>query len=185
MHYRIIFILIFFFNLSYTHEKELSITHNQLEYLKIDLKKEVVDLIKHFESYTPISHWDICAYRWGYGTTTTKAGLYISEKQAFNECQRNLDKRIKIIQTTYPHLNEWQTMMIAAFKYNVNNFQSGLIAAITTGDNCLIAKEIAKYNKAGGRFYKSLNKRRNIEIEYLLSDGDYTKIMQIKTKYNI
>ena len=182
---RIILLLLVICSYVQISPQDLSINPNDLSYLQVNHKKEMVDLIKHFEDYTAISHWDICAYRWGYGTTADRAGKYISEQDSFYECQRELDKRIVIIKKHYPNLTDWQTLVIASFKYNVNNFRSGLISALLTGDECLIAREMQKYTSAGGKFYKSLKKRREIEIQYLLSNGDYSQIIEIKNMYNI
>lgn len=142
-----------------------------------DQQYEVVfNMIKEFEGYSPNAYWDVDNWRYGYGTTAEYKGQYISQEDAEKLAREEFNKRIERIKEKYANLDDWQTLIVAAFHFNVQNIGNDLHYALLSGDNHKIEKQMKRYKFAGKRVMNGLVERRNMEIALLQTNGDISEI---------
>ncbi len=149
-----------------------------------------IKLVKKFEGLYKKSYRDEAGvWTIGYGITnadksitgkTIKAGLVISEKTADNWLERSLNNKYLQKVMKYDNKYRWNQNEIDAlvsFAYNIGSIDG--LTANGTRSRATIAAKILEYNKAGGKVYRGLTRRRTAERKLFLTA---TKAKKAATK---
>ena len=137
--------------------------------------KEGIDLVIRFEGHSSTPYrcaagvWTI-----GYGTTRYPDGRRVtgndaacSKDQARSWLHHELDKAERVVSRyCKPHLNDQQRAALASFVYNLGAgaFRaSTLRRRINSGDWDDVPYQLSRWNKAGGRRLRGLDRRRAAE----------------------
>lgn len=151
-----------------------------IEHSEYDQQYEIVfNMIKEFEGYVPNAYWDVDNWRYGYGTTAQYKDQYISQDDAEKLAREEFNKRIERIKDKYANLDDWQTLIVAAFHFNVQNIGNDLHNALLSGDNHRIEKQMKRYKFAGNKVMNGLVERRNMETALLQTNGDISEIYSL------
>jgi lysozyme len=142
-----------------------------------------IDLVKGFESFSPRSYRDVIGvWTIGYGTTRidgkpVQPGMTCTREQAEewlrDDISEDLNEAAEFIDPDVT-LTQNQIDAIASFVYNVGveNFRnSTLLKLINSGDMEGAAKQFIRWNRAGGKVYPGLTRRREAEAE-LFSESE-------------
>lgn len=150
-------------------EEEVSIFEDEFFLFNLFLNH-----IRSHEDYLEVAVDDYGEPRHGWGTTADYVGQKISLCNANIKSAEALTKRVALIKSLYPNLSTYKTYVMAAVEYNLvhTRWKTGLRSKVKTGDGKLIATSLIHYNKAGGKRSKGLVTRRQIEVAYLLAEGD-------------
>ena len=137
-------------------------------------------LVKKFEGlYKKAYRVEVGVWTIGYGITnadksitgaTIKAGLVISEKTADNWLERSLNSKYLQKVMKYDKKYNWNQNEIDAlvsFAYNIGSIDG--LTANGTRSRATIAAKILEYNKAGGKVYRGLTRRRKAERKLFLT----------------
>ena len=130
-----------------------------------------IKLVKKFEGlYKKAYRDEVGVWTIGYGITnadksitgaTIKAGLVISEKTADNWLERSLNSKYLQKVMKYDKKYNWNQNEIDAlisFAYNIGSIDG--LTANGTRSRATIAAKILEYNKAGGKVYRGLTRRK-------------------------
>lgn len=139
-----------------------------------------IKLVKRFEGlYKKAYRDEVGVWTIGYGITnadksitgtTIKAGLVISEKTADNWLEKSLNSRYLQKVMKYDKKYRWNQNEIDAlvsFAYNIGSIDG--LTANGTRSRATIAAKILEYNKAGGKVYRGLTRRRKAERKLFLT----------------
>lgn len=139
-----------------------------------------IKLVKKFEGlYKKAYRDEVGVWTIGYGITnadksitgaTIKAGLVISEKTADNWLERSLNSKYLKKVMKYDKKYNWNQNEIDAlvsFAYNIGSIDE--LTANGTRSRATIAAKILEYNKAGGKVYRGLTRRRKAERKLFLT----------------
>lgn len=139
-----------------------------------------IKLVKKFEGlYKKAYRDEVGVWTIGYGITnadksitgaTIKAGLVISEKTADNWLERLLNSKYLQKVMKYDKKYNWNQNEIDAlvsFAYNIGSIDG--LTANGTRSRATIAAKILEYNKAGGKVYRGLTRRRKAERKLFLT----------------
>lgn len=149
-----------------------------------------IKLVKKFEGlYKKAYRDEVGVWTIGYGITnadksitgkTIKAGLVISEKTADNWLERSLNNKYLQKVMKYDNKYRWNQNEIDAlvsFAYNIGSIDG--LTANGTRSRATIAAKILEYDKAGGKVYRGLTRRRTAERKLFLTA---TKAKKAATK---
>ena len=138
------------------------------------ITENCIKLVKEFEGcYLKAYKDEVGVWTIGYGITnsdksitgtTIKQGLVITKAQADTWLRKSLEKKYLPLVTRYNSKYDWNQNQIDAlvsFCYNIGSI--GGLTASGTRSNAEIAKKMLEYNKAGGKVYKGLTRRRRTE----------------------
>lgn len=130
-----------------------------------------IKLVKKFEGlYKKAYRDEVGVWTIGYGITnadksitgaTIKAGLVISEKTADNWLERSLNSKYLQKIMKYDKKYNWNQNEIDAlvsFAYNIGSIDG--LTANGTRSRATIAAKILEYNKAAGKVYRGLTRRK-------------------------
>ena len=139
-----------------------------------------IKLVKKFEGlYKKAYRDEVGVWTIGYGITnadksitgaTIKAGLVISEKTADNWLERPLNSKYLQKVMKYDKKYNWNQNEIDAlvsFAYNIGSIDG--LTANGTRSRATIAAKILEYNKAAGKVYRGLTRRRKAERKLFLT----------------
>ena len=139
-----------------------------------------IKLVKKFEGlYKKAYRDEVGVWTIGYGITnadksitgaTIKAGLVISEKTADNWLERSLNSKYLKKVMKYDKKYNWNQNEIDAlvsFAYNIGSIDE--LTANGTRSRATIAAKILEYNKAAGKVYRGLTRRRKAERKLFLT----------------
>lgn len=139
-----------------------------------------IKLVKKFEGlYKKAYRDEVGVWTIGYGITnadksitgaTIKAGLVISEKTADNWLERSLNSKYLQKVMKYDKKYNWNQNEIDAlvsFAYNIGSIDG--LTANGTRSRATIAAKILEYNKAAGKVYRGLTRRRKSERKLFLT----------------
>lgn len=139
-----------------------------------------IKLVKRFEGlYKKAYRDEVGVWTIGYGITnadksitgtTIKAGLVISEKTADNWLEKSLNSKYLQKVMKYDKKYNWNQNEIDAlvsFAYNIGSIDG--LTANGTRSRATIAAKILEYNKAGGKVYRGLTRRRKAERKLFLT----------------
>jgi lysozyme len=135
---------------------------------------KLIDTLKFFEGLRLTAYLDtnakppVWTIGWGH-TRTAKAGMVITEAQAVRLKKEDLKEHEESVVTAIPatKLTQGQFDALVSFSYNVgkNKFKkTGVVKAVNAGKFADAKKELAKWNRAGGKVLDGLTSRRNAEI---------------------
>lgn len=154
---------------------------------------DLIALIKHYESFSPVAYWDKHGNVWtiGYGSTyykdgrRVKSGENISIADATELLTIVVMDNIRLIKAGFPTpLERHHVTALTSFLYNVGpgryGSKDGLFALrdyqrastlwrmVLAGDLDAAASQFKLWNKSGGVVLKGLQRRRRAE-EYIFS----------------
>lgn len=157
------------------------------------ISKKGIDLIKKFEGCHLTSYQDeVGVWTIGYGITnadksitgtTVKRGLKISKNIAEKWLEKSLNKKYLPKVMKYDKKYEWnqnELDALVSFAYNI-----GSIDQLTANGNrskSTIADKMLEYNKAGGKVYRGLKRRREAERKLFLKPMEEKEVDNIKKK---
>lgn len=144
------------------------------------ISKTGIDLIKEFEGCHLTAYRDeVGVLTIGYGITdsdksitgtTIKSGLRISQATADKWLEEALSKKYLPLVMKYDTRYNWNQNEIDAlvsFAYNIGSIDQ--LTANGSRSRSVIADKILEYNKAGGRAYRGLTRRREAERKLFLT----------------
>ena len=150
------------------------------------ISKTGIDLIKEFEGCRLTAYRDeVGVWTIGYGITnadksitgtTIKQGLKISQSTAEKWLEESLNKKYLPLVMKYDTRYEWNQNEIDAlvsFAYNIGSIDQ--LTANGSRSRETIAKKMLEYNKAGGRVYRGLTRRREAEQKLFLTPAEGEK----------
>ena len=150
------------------------------------ISKTGIDLIKEFEGCRLTAYRDeVGVWTIGYGITnadksitgtTVKQGLKISQSTAEKWLEESLNKKYLPLVMKYDTRYEWNQNEIDAlvsFAYNIGSIDQ--LTANGSRSRETIAKKMLEYNKAGGRVYRGLTRRREAEQKLFLTPAEGEK----------
>ena len=155
-----------------------------------------IKLVKKFEGlYKKAYRDEVGVWTIGYGITnadksitgvTIKAGLVISEKIADNWLERSLNSKYLQKVMKYDKKYNWNQNEIDAlisFAYNIGSIDG--LTANGTRSRATIAAKILEYNKAGGKVYRGLTRRRKAERKlFLTATKEKKAVKKVYAKVN-
>lgn len=138
------------------------------------ITKNCLDLVKEFEGcYLRAYKDEVGVWTIGYGITnsdksitktTIKSGLTISKATAESWLEKSLTQKYLPLVMKYNDKYKWNQNEIDAlvsFCYNIGSIKG--LTANGTRSRSTIASKMMEYNKAGGRVYRGLTRRRTAE----------------------
>ena len=157
-----------------------------------------VDLIKEFEGFNPMPHWDNKQISVGYGTSCTEeeAKIYeaqggITEEQALKKLTDQVNAKAVAVNNFAKKygitFTQYQFDALVSMTYNfgqswTTDTGSTLHQAVLSGDPSFLAYAVALYSKSGVTTSRGHLHRRMLELE-LYMDGvyDYDAVYNYKT----
>lgn len=151
--------------------------------LVYDIDKDGIDLIKKFESFSPVSYFDHKAYTIGYGTQklcngkkVTKNTKKMTELEAEKHLKCLLDVKNDLLIAYYidnkMEITQEMHNALISFVFNLGSYQalrSSVFKHLHNKQCYLAVKSLKTFNKASGQVLKGLEIRRNEEAEMLLN----------------
>lgn len=157
------------------------------------INQAAVDLVKQFEGFRGEAYLDKLAnppvWTIGYGTTANagvgiapKAGTIITEAQAEEYLHRGLEKfAAQIAPFIAAPINENEFGAFVSLAYNIGPeafARSTALRRFNAGDRAGAANAMLAWNKAGGKVYEGLKRRRAAERALFLTPAD--KVMTVE-----
>lgn len=144
------------------------------------VSKTGIDLIKEFEGLRLTAYRDeVGVWTIGYGITNSdkaitgmeiRSGMTISKRTAEEWLEESLNRKYlpKVMKyDTRYNWNQNEIDALVSFAYNIGSIDR--LTANGTRSKKTIASKILEYNKAGGRVYNGLTRRRKAERELFLT----------------
>jgi GH24 family phage-related lysozyme (muramidase) len=143
------------------------------------ISKNCLDLVKKFEGCRLTAYRDeVGVWTIGYGITnsdksitgtTIKRGLKISKETAEKWLEESLNKKYLPIVLKYDEYNWNQNELdaLVSFAYNIGSITQ--LTAKGTRSKKTIAAKLLEYNKAGGKVYRGLTRRRKAEQKLFIT----------------
>lgn len=138
------------------------------------ISKTGLNLIKEFEGcYLKAYRDEVGVWTIGYGITNADksitgtsiySGLEISQKEADEWLENSLNKKYTPLVLKYDDKYDWnqnELDALVSFAYNIGSIDQ--LTANGTRSRSTIASKILQYNKAGGKVYRGLTRRRQAE----------------------
>ena len=157
------------------------------------ISKTGIDLIKEFEGCHLTAYQDeVGVWTIGYGITnadksitgtTIKSGLKISQSTAEKWLEESLNKKYLPLVMKYDTRYNWNQNEIDAlvsFAYNIGSIDQ--LTANGSRSRSVIADKMLEYNKAGGKVYRGLTRRREAERKLFLTPMEGKEVKDIKKK---
>lgn len=144
------------------------------------ISKNCLDLVKEFEGCRLTAYRDeVGVWTIGYGITnsdknitgtTIKRGLKISKETAEKWLEESLNKKYLPFVLKYDEQYNWnqnELDALVSFAYNIGSITQ--LTAKGTRSKKTIAAKLLEYNKAGGKVYRGLTRRRKAEQKLFLT----------------
>lgn len=157
------------------------------------VSKKCIDLVKEFEGCRLKAYKDeVGVWTIGYGITnsdksitktTIKSGLTISQATAESWLTKSLNQKYLPLVMKYDKTYKWNQNEIDAlvsFAYNIGSIKQ--LTANGTRTRKEISNKMLQYNKAGGKVYRGLTRRRVAEQKLFLTPVTSTKKSTAETK---
>lgn len=158
---------------------------------KISMK--CLALIKEFEGCHLTAYRDeVGVWTIGYGITnadksitgtTVKRGLKISQETAEKWLEKSLNKKYLLKVMKYDTRYAWnqnELDALVSFAYNIGSIDQ--LTANGSRSKATIADKMLEYNKAGGKVYRGLTRRRKAERKLFLKPMEEKEVDDIKKK---
>lgn len=150
-------------------------------------------LIKEFEGCHLTAYRDeVGVWTIGYGITnadksitgtTVKRGLKISQETAEKWLEKSLNKKYLLKVMKYDTRYAWnqnELDALVSFAYNIGSIDQ--LTANGSRSKATIANKMLEYNKAGGKVYRGLTRRRKAERKLFLKPMEEKEVDDIKKK---
>lgn len=150
-------------------------------------------LIKEFEGCHLTAYRDeVGVWTIGYGITnadksitgtTVKRGLKISQETAEKWLEKALNKKYLLKVMKYDTRYGWnqnELDALVSFAYNIGSIDQ--LTANGSRSKATIADKMLEYNKAGGKVYRGLTRRREAERKLFLKPMEEKEVDDIKKK---
>lgn len=150
-------------------------------------------LIKEFEGCHLTAYRDeVGVWTIGYGITnadksitgtTVKRGLKISQETAEKWLKKSLNKKYLLKVMKYDTRYGWnqnELDALVSFAYNIGSIDQ--LTANGSRSKATIADKMLEYNKAGGKVYRGLTRRREAERKLFLKPMEEKEVDDIKKK---
>lgn len=144
------------------------------------ISKNCLDLVKEFEGCKLTAYRDeVKVWTIGYGITnsdksitgtTIKRGLKISKETAEKWLEESLNKKYLPLVLKYDEQYNWnqnELDALVSFAYNIGSITQ--LTAKGTRSKKTIAAKLLEYNKAGGKVYRGLTRRRKAEQKLFIT----------------
>lgn len=154
------------------------------------ISNKCLDLVKEFEGCRLTAYRDeVGVWTIGYGITNSdfkitkkiiRKGMKISKATAEKWLEESLNKKYLPLVLEYDKQYNWnqnELDALVSFCYNIGSIKQ--LTADGTRSKAVVASKILRYNKAGGKVYRGLTRRRKAERELFL-----TKVASKKKKSN-
>jgi lysozyme len=131
-----------------------------------------LNFIKQHEGFRATPYKDYSQYSVGYGTRAPNRNMRVNKAQANEMLQKHVNKDIAAIKNAVKvPLSQNQLDSLSSFTYNVGRGWlkgSSVIRSINDGDFKGAARNMKKWNKAGGKVHPGLVRRRRQEAKMFL-----------------
>lgn len=160
------------------------------------ISNKCLDLVKEFEGCRLTAYRDeVGVWTIGYGITNSdfkitkkiiRKGMKISKATAEKWLEESLNKKYLPLVLEYDKQYNWnqnELDALVSFCYNIGSIKQ--LTADGTRSKAVVASKILRYNKAGGKVYRGLTRRRKAERELFLTKAagyDYNAIQKIVNK---
>lgn len=154
------------------------------------ISDKCLNLVKEFEGCKLTAYRDeVGAWTIGYGITNADRnitgklihkGMKISKDTAEKWLRESLIKKYLPLVLKYDKQYNWnqnELDALVSFCYNIGSIKQ--LTADGTRSKAVVASKILQYNKAGGKVYRGLTRRRKAERELFL-----TPVKEVKKKSN-
>lgn len=154
------------------------------------ISDKCLNLVKEFEGCRLTAYRDeVGVWTIGYGITNSdfkitkkiiRKGMKISKATAEKWLEESLNKKYLLLVLEYDKQYNWnqnELDALVSFCYNIGSIKQ--LTADGTRSKAVVASKILRYNKAGGKVYRGLTRRRKAERELFL-----TKVASKKKKSN-
>lgn len=158
------------------------------------ISDKCLNLVKEFEGCRLTAYRDeVGVWTIGYGITnsdkaitktTIKSGLTISKATAESWLEKSLTQKYLPLVMKYNDKYNWnqnELDALVSFCYNIGSIRQ--LTADGTRSKAVVASKILQYNKAGGRVYNGLTRRRKAERALFLTKAAPEK-KPVKKKSN-
>ena len=158
------------------------------------ISKNCLDLVKEFEGCKLTAYRDeVKVWTIGYGITNSdfkitkkiiRKGMKISKATAEKWLEESLNKKYLPLVLEYDKQYNWnqnELDALVSFCYNIGSIRQ--LTADGTRSKAVVASKILQYNKAGGRVYNGLTRRRKAERALFLTKAAQEK-KPVKKKSN-
>jgi lysozyme len=141
---------------------------------------EYLNAITGFEGFTPKATWDYKQWSNGYGTRARFPGEVISQAEAKQRYQQELEAANRHVKSLGVQLDPGKEAALTDLTYNSGTkwMGSGLGQAVKAGDWNTAKQRFLQYNKAGGRTLPGLVKRRMVGASWLGGEPPQTSSPQ-------
>lgn len=144
------------------------------------ISNKCLDLVKEFEGCRLTAYRDeVGVWTIGYGITSADRnitgksihkGMKISKETAEKWLSKALTKKYLPLVLKYDKQYNWnqnELDALVSFCYNIGSIEQ--LTADGTRSKAVVASKMLQYNKAGGRVYRGLTRRRKAERELFLT----------------
>lgn len=144
------------------------------------ISEKCLKLVKEFEGLSLTAYQDeVGVWTIGYGITnadksitgtTIRKGLKITKEKAEEWLEESLNKKYLPLVTMYNHKYNWnqnELDALVSFCYNIGSIKG--LTAEGTRSKSVISNKMLQYNKAGGKVYNGLTRRRKAERTLFLT----------------
>lgn len=158
------------------------------------ISNKCLDLVKEFEGCRLTAYRDeVGVWTIGYGITNSdfkitkkiiRKGMKISKVTAEKWLEESLNKKYLPLVLEYDKQYNWnqnELDALVSFCYNIGSIKQ--LTADGTRSKAVVASKILQYNKAGGKVYRGLTRRRKAERELFLAKAAPEK-KPVKKKSN-
>ena len=144
------------------------------------ISDKCLNIVKEFEGCRLTAYRDeVGAWTIGYGITNSdfkitkkiiRKGMKISKATAEKWLEESLNKKYLPLVLEYDKQYNWdqnELDALVSFCYNIGSIKQ--LTADGTRSKTVVASKILQYNKAGGKVYRGLTRRRKAERELFLA----------------
>lgn len=144
------------------------------------ISEKCINLVKEFEGlYLEAYKDEVGVWTIGYGITnadksitgtTIKKGLKITKEKAEEWLEESLNKKYLPLVMMYDHKYNWnqnELDALVSFCYNIGSIKG--LTANGSRSKSVISNKMLQYNKAGGKVYNGLTRRRKAERTLFLT----------------
>lgn len=144
------------------------------------ISDKCLNLVKEFEGCRLTAYRDeVGVWTIGYGITNSdfkitkkiiRKGMKISKATAEKWLEESLNKKYLPLVLEYDKQYNWdqnELDALVSFCYNIGSIKQ--LTADGTRSKAVVASKILRYNKAGGKVYRGLTRRRKAERELFLT----------------